>query len=332
MAGIRAFRKIQLGRETTAGTAVAATTIWRGVGTIEDQRELTVVEEDIGFFSGGDRSYISKLYAALSMDETPATFEQLPYILEAGVKAVQTGASGGGSAKEYIYTMPTSSPNTLAVYTLEGGDNQQAEKMEYSFVDQFKISGKPGEAVMMSADWFGRQATNASFTGALSLPTVEDILFQKGKLYIDDVSGTMGTTQVSNSFLGMDLTVKTGVTPVWTGDGNLYFSFTKAVRPEVTLEITFEHDSSSVAEKTNWRNLTSRLIRVQFDGTALTTAGTNFANKALRIDLAGKWSKFDKIDEMDGNDIIKATFVAKYNATAAKFAEFTVCNTLTSLT
>ena len=29
-AGIKALRKVQLGRESTAGDAVAATTIWRG--------------------------------------------------------------------------------------------------------------------------------------------------------------------------------------------------------------------------------------------------------------------------------------------------------------
>jgi len=332
MAGIRAFRKLQLGRETTAGTITTATTIWRGVGTIEDQRELTVVEEDTGFFSGGDRVYISKLLGALSMDDTPATFEQLPYILEAGVKAVQTGASGGGSAKLYTYTFPTTTPNTLANYTIEGGDNQQAEVMEYSFVEQFKLSGKPGEALMMSADWKGRQVANATYTAALSIPAVEDILFGNGKLYIDAVGGTIGSTQKSNTFLGMDLTVKTGVTPVFTGDGYLYYAFTKAVRPEVTMEITFEHDSTSVAEKGYWRTQTSRLIRVQFNGNTLTTAGTNYSTKALRIDLAGKWTKFDKIDEQDGNDIIKATFVAKYNATAARFAEIVVCNELTSLT
>lgn len=332
MAGIKAFRKIQLGRETTAGTQIAATALFRGHGTIEDQRELTVVEEEIGFFSGGDRTYIAKLLAALSMDDTPATFEQLPYILEAGVKAVQTGASGGGSAKLYTYTFPTSTPNTLATYTIEGGDNQQEEYITYSFVDQFKLTGKPGEAVMMSADWMGREVTNGTFTGSIAIPTVEDILFSKGKLYVDAVSGTQGTTQLSNTFLGMELSVKTGVTAVFTGDGNLYFSFTKAVKPEVTLDITFEHDSNSVTEKTNWRNQTARLIRVQFDGTALSTAGTNYSNKALRIDLAGKWQKFDKIDEQDGNDIIKATFAARYNATASKFAEIVVCNELTALT
>ena len=39
MSGKKALRKIQLGQEATPGTIVAATTIWRGMGTIEDLRE-----------------------------------------------------------------------------------------------------------------------------------------------------------------------------------------------------------------------------------------------------------------------------------------------------
>ena len=48
MAGIRALRKLQYGKETTAGTAVAATAVWRGIGTIQDNLETVFPAEDIG--------------------------------------------------------------------------------------------------------------------------------------------------------------------------------------------------------------------------------------------------------------------------------------------
>jgi hypothetical protein len=57
----------------------------------------------------------------------------------------------------------------------------------------------------------------------------------------------------------------------------------------------------------------------------LTTAGT-FTTKKVRIDLAGKWESFDKIGEVNGNDIVTGTFRAGYNPTAAKFAEIKVVN------
>lgn len=332
MPGVKALRKIQMGLETTAGVAVAATALWRGNGTIEDARETVFVEEDVGYLSGLDRVYIPKLLAKLSLDETPATFEQLGYVFAAGIKNVVTGsADGAGSGKIYTYTFPTTAANTYKTYTLEGGDDQQAEEMEYSHVEAFKLAGKGGEAVTVQADWQGRQVTATTYTGSIAAPTVEEVLFSKGKLYIDAIGGALGTTQKSNTLIGMELSVTTGLMPVWTADGNTYFSFTKLTMPEVVLKITFEHDGIATTEKSNWRAGTARLIRVNFDGTALATPGTSYTYKTLRIDLAGKWETFDKLDEQDGNDIVTGTFRARYNATAAKFAEIVVVNELASL-
>lgn len=184
---------------------------------------------------------------------------------------------------------------------------------------------------MMGAEWKGRQVTNASFTTGQSAPAVEEILFGKGKLYIDDADGTIGNTQKTQTLLGMTLNVNTGWVPVFTGDGNLYFTFAKSTAPEVTLQITFEHDGTAVAEKTNWRNGTARLIRLLWEGDALTTAGDSYTYKTLIVDLAGKWESFDKLGEQDGNDIVTAMFRARYNATAEKFAEIVVVNELSTL-
>jgi len=331
MAGIKALRKIQLGAETTAGTAVAATTIWRGVGTMEDKREVVFPDEDVGYLSGVDRTYIPKLLAVLSMDETPATFEQFGYILEAGVKKVTPSQDGTGSDYIYTYTFPTTAVSTIRTYTIEGGDNQQEEESPYFFVDSFKLSGQAGEAWKMSANWQGQQVTASSFTGSLSLPSVEEILFSKSSLYIDAAGGTIGTTQKSSTFLSASLDVDTGIQPVFTGDGSLYFTFTKNTPPEVTLDITFEHDGTATAEKTNWRNETARQIRILSQGSSVSTAGTTYSVKTMNIDLAGKWETFEKLGERNGNDVVTGKFRARYNSTAALFAEILLVNDLSSL-
>jgi hypothetical protein len=333
MPGVKPLRRIQLGAETTAGTAVAATALWRGKGTIQDDSPQKFAEEDIGFLVGVDRTYLPKQAAKIAFDPVEATYEQLPYILTAGIKALTTGvADGVGSGKIYAYPFSTNAANTVKTFTIEGGDDQQEEEMEYSVVTALKLAGKSGEAIMMSGDWIGRQVTPSTFTTQPSTPSVEEILFQKTKLYIDAAGGTIGTTQKTNTLLAFDLDIKTGVTPVWTADGTLYFSFTKIVMPEITLKVTFEHDGTATAEKTAWRAGTARLIRLTATGTTLTTAGTTYIAKTLRIDLPGKWESFDKIGEQDGNDIVVGTFRSRYNATAALGPSVTVVNELTALT
>lgn len=331
MAGIKALRLLQLGRETTAGTIVAATTVWRGVGTLEDMREPVFPEEDIGYLSGTDRSYVPKLEGALSLESVPATFEQLPHILEMGIKTATPVQDGSGSGYIYQYDFPTTAPNTIKTYTIEGGDNQEAEVMEYCHVSEFTLEGEAGDVWKMSANVVGRQVALQAFTGSVAVPTVEEMLFQKSKLYIDAIGGTWGTTLKSNTLLSASLNFVTGIIPKYAADGNLYFSFIQYTQPEVRLSVTFEHESTAAAEKVNWRNQTPRLIRLLVEGNAFTTAGTTYSVKTGFIDLAGKWTKFNAIGDRDGNDIIEAEFLSRYDATAGKFGKIVVVPALSAL-
>ena len=332
MAGVKALRRIQIGKESTGtpGTAVAATTVLRLSGTLEDQREIVFPPEDVGLLSGTDRQYIPKLAAAITT-EGEATFEQVPYFYEAGVDNIAP-TTDTGSGYIYTYTLATTAQKAPRTYTIEGGDDNEAEEMEYSFVKEFTLSGNAGEAWMVSANWQGRQVSTSTFTPSTdaAIPTVEDMLFSKTILYIDESSDTVGTTAKSNTLLSAELKVVTGFQEVYDAQGNLYFGFVKQVPPEVTLNITFEHDATSAAEKAKWRAGTARLLQLKTTGAALSSSGA-YSTKTHIINLAGKWEKFEKIDEQDGNDIIKATFRARYNSTAALFGSIVVVNELSAL-
>jgi hypothetical protein len=327
MPGVKALRKIYLGKETTAGSATAAVRQWRGRGTIQDTREVGFANEDIGVLQRTNRSFIPRLGAKMTFDEIEATFEYLPYILEAGVKQVWTGATAdSGSGKVYAYAFPTTQANTITTYTIEGGDDTQAEEMEYAFVKSFKLSGEGGKPMMITADWIGRQVSLCSFTTSITPPTVEEILFGKSVLYID-TAGSIGTTTKASTLLAYELNVSdTGIEPVWTGDSNaLYFAFTKTTPANATLTMTFEHDSTSVAEKAAWRAETERALRLLTVGSALTTStGTAHTTKKLIIDCYGKWESFDKIGEKNGNDIVVGKLRVSYSETASAMASITV--------
>ena len=325
-AGIKACRKIQIGKETTQGTKVDADIVWRGTGAIQDNLEQVFPVEDIGILTGVDRSYIVRYEAGLTLNETEATFEHLPHLFEMGIKHV-TPTTDANSAGVYTYTIPCATtdmtPTTdLATYTVEGGDNAGEEEFGFGFARSIQLTGTAGQALMMSAELVGRQVEPGTFTAAVALATVEEILFSKGKLYIDNVGTFPATTQVSNQLLGMSLSINTGWIPVYTADGNLYFSFVKQVQPEVTLELTFEHDTTAIAEKAAWRAGTARIITLQFDGST---------GKTLKLHLAGKWESFDVLGEQDGNDIVSGTFRARYNATVGQMFQAVVENSLAAL-
>jgi hypothetical protein len=334
--GIKALRQIQMSRETTQGTATTDFSPWRGIGTLEDSRESVFPEEDIGIFGGTDRQYFPKLAATLEMDDVELTFEQIPHIFDAGIKYASptTDVDGSGYVRTWtqpIVTSDAAESTDLITYSMKCGDNNEVEKFSFGFVTEFALSGNAGEAWMIKSTWTGREVTtdNDGFN-TVSAPAVEEALFSKTKLYIDNTSDTLGGTLISNTLIGATLEVTTGWQAVHTGSGRVDLSFVKQVQPEIKLDITFEHNSTASYEKYAWRNGIARKIRLLCEGSALSDSGT-YTYKTLQIDLAGKWDTFEKLDEQDGNDIVTGHFIARYNSTAALFAAITVVNEVASL-
>jgi hypothetical protein len=95
------------------------------------------------------------------------------------------------------------------------------------------------------------------------------------------------------------------------------------------VQMTYEHNTSSIAEKANWRAQTARKLRLLFEGSALTTAGS-YSKKTLVMDLAGKWTAFDPLGDQNGNDVVAGTFKVAYDPTASTSGTITVVNQLAS--
>ena len=332
MAGITALRKIQLGRESTAGTAVAATTIWRGMGLLEDQREVKHVDEQIGVALPTTRAYVPKLGVQIAFDAIEATFQQLPHILEAGIRTDAPANDGSGYVYEYI--MPTTSPNTIKTYTLEGGDNQLAQESDYCFVESFKISGNAGEGVMMEATWRGRDVVDTTFTGALTAPTLipgDHIVFGGSNLYIDAVGGTIGTTEITSTLLSFELDVTTGLKAKFTNLGK-DFDFVYFDRGSfgATLKLVYEHNTAADGQRDLYEVATPRQIRLKFTGPALGTPGSTYTTLGLEIDAAGVYTAMP-FGDVDGNATVEAEMQIGYDLTAALGLTIRVINELSAI-
>lgn len=331
-------RKTQIGKETTAGTAVAATTVWRGPASgLEDVREPVFVNEQVGIAIPSLRAYTPQIGGAWSQEATEATFEQLPYILQAGIKKVASptnDAGSGASGKIWTFDVGLTSANTIQTYTIETGDNQQAEEMEYSFVTDFTLSGERGQAVMMSSNWQGRQVKDTTFTNSLTVPTVSEMMAGNAALFIDDSGGTIGSTAKTATLLSWQLNVTTGWRAKYVLDKNqLYFDYHYFDPATFAGEFsaTYEYNAVGVAERGKWRDNKPRLIRLNVEGPALTTGGTGYQKKTLRIDMATAYTKFDPISDDDGNTVVTVTGRIGYSATDTLGLKLIVVNELSAL-
>lgn len=314
--------------EGTPGSAVAADTIWRGEGAgIEILDELVFIDEDTGRYGGNNRSVKVSEGAQITLVATPFTFEQFPLLCQMGIEAQQTGvADGAGSGKIYTFDFPLTAANTIRTYTVEAGNNEECADMSYAFCPEFTVSGGPGAVVTMGGLLRGRRSTPGQSFASLSVADVDEAVFNLSSLYLDAIDGTMGSTQVTGSFLGFTVNVKTGLIPIDTGDGQLYFYNVEQPGWEVTCDVSFKHVTATDAEHVHWVAQTARQLEIKLEGPDLGTSGTTYSKKTCRFQLPGKWRSWTTLSDQDGVDIMTGTFRSAYDGTAAAGPKIVVVN------
>lgn len=333
MAGRKELRSIRFKAETTNGVQVAPRFVWRGNGEmIEDAREVTLVEEQVGIFNGTDREYIGKLFAKMELAETPVTFEQIPDLLQMCGFGTAGGGNRAGSAQGVsgstaVFILPI--PSTVAPltysYTTEAGDNVEAMVMPYTLCEELTIKGVGGEALMVEASLIGRYGTrtnaSGSFSAAGTLPAVEDVLASRGSVWLAPAGSGWGTGALTpGNILGFEVTFKPAWEPKFSVDsGQLYFATAVYTGCEIEGEFTLEHQVSgtygaagSAGQMEKWRAELPQLLTMTWRGGVI-PAGTTYLNKEFTMQLPIKYTAFEPMDDQNGNDIITAKWVSKYN-------------------
>jgi hypothetical protein len=263
--------------------------------------------------------------------EGDLTFEQVMYLLHMGVKAVtptQPDAVNSPTVYLWTYTPSLTSGNTPKTFTIEYGDDVQEHEVEYCVAKELEFSGALDEPLVMKATIFGRNLEASTFTAGLSDPSLESALMNKTKLYIDDVGGTIGTTEKSATLIDFSWKLTTGFVPRKHGGAQLYFDSLGELKKKVTVDMTFEFNSGAEIERTKYAAGTRRLFRLKSTGTNIEDA----YNRELTLDFAGVYTKFGTLEENDGADIVKVTIESEYDSGWGKLFEVTVQNDVSSLT
>jgi hypothetical protein len=320
----------QLGREATAGTLVAADTIWRGPFVmLEDTEEQKAIDEQIGNLFGEEAVYSTMYGGRLAMAETPMSFDQITHVFDAG----WMDATPVGAQAPYVrtYTDVPGTPQTVRTYTIETGNldaSADNQRMGYAFVEEWQLSASAGSEWLMSATWIGRQVAANALTASLDVPAVQVAVLPMTKLYINATGGTVGSTQVAGVLMGATIRRTTGWRIVPVGDGTRLYAAIKQVRPEATFSLTVELEQDTgvslvATERAIWRAKTARLFRLEIDG--------DNANHELKIDWCGRYSAVGAYENADGNTTVTLEGRMTYNATDELYMEAVLTNTLAEL-
>lgn len=338
--GRKEIRSLRLKAEATNGVVVSPRFIWRGpIEGIDDKREVKHPAMQVGIFGGTDDVYIPKIAAELAFSSTELTYEQSPDLFLMNgwgtIGGNRAGSAQGASGSSVIFTLvaPTTTVPPTYSCTAEVGDSEPGgntgwtEVIEYLLVDELKIDFKGGEAVMVSAQAVGRQGTATNALGTFSqvgtlVANIEEVLAGLGSFWVSPVGSGFGTgPTTAGNLLAGNITFKTAWTRKFPVDaGFLYFSTAVYTGMEVTGELTMENQISgtfgaagSAGQIEKWRAQQPQLLRVAWPGGVI-PAGTTQLTKLFQVDLPITWDSFDKLGDIDGNDIRVGKFTSKFNA------------------
>ena len=349
MPGRKPLSRLQFGKEATPGTLVAATARMRfNGGYLSDDRTPELVEEAIGILGGADRNVIVAVDASLDIPETPATPEQLPYLLAMLYGGPVTGAADGTGSSGYRYAtpIPTTSAPANTAYTVEGGDDYEVERMGYTKCTRLTIKGTSKGKVTMSGSAIAQYVERLSGGFAsTSIASVNDLVFGLSRLFLDAVDGTIGTTQIEDQYKGFEITFEGMWEKQFTGEGNTangpIWTFVVFADKKVTGKLTLLHDpavdgnSGLMSVFRTLPSVPTRLMRIDCLGAAYGTAGSGTlftgGRKGIRIDLPITVTKVSPLSDESKVMVRTVEFESRYNATYGSAGSITVANEISAL-
>lgn len=299
--------RYQAGRETTRGTAVAATKVlpvpminFKTAGNVLRPRLARGV-----MVRNPGNELVTRRHTEWSVPEHPLDIGTLPIWLSMGVKAY--AAPTGTNPYVHTYERALTADPAPTAWTLErrltDGASPKDNEWAYNLASRL-VFGWGEEAMTLAVDGFGRSKQTSTLTSALSFPTVVEAPAALLKVYIDDTWGTLGGTLISDQVISANLEFITGLIPFYTKEGRTDLDFTqyKVNQPAVNLTLTMLVGAQFDTEATKARGQLVRNVRL------ITTVD---ANNIVQIDTQVKLSDDDifEVGDQDGQRIVTMNFV-----------------------
>lgn len=325
--GATAFTKNQLGPETTAGTAVAATRQLVGTLLLTDAREREFRDDEQRGTAAGANVAQDLAYLTTAKYTGRLTSMELPYWLACALSGAVSPTTPAGTVRLWTHANPTTAYATPKSMTAYFGDDTQALRAAGVYAKKIKVKGGESKPLMIEVELFGRRQGTSTFA-ALTHPTTEDFKGLLTKWYWDAVAGTIGTTQKTGTFYEWEWTLDTGIEADYTQDGSLDMTGIHRIPPSTSLTWVAKWNSEMVTQFSNYDGLTQQLIRVENEGS---TIETTYKHR-VRFDGAYLITKFEPLSGVkNGTQLCKGEARSIDNATYAKRFEVTVQNTLTAI-
>lgn len=317
------LQQVQVGKESTWGTAVAQTRELAGIESLEIETPVELLNSrSLGTLAPSTGAIIAQIDGA-AKGAIRANYNQLPILFDS---LFGTASPSGGGPYTYAYTAPTTAQPTRSFLTLAKGDGTDTYSLMGALLSNLTLTASSSEWVMLDTEWVGKNVG----TDSLDAVSPTEVVFLAPS-HLTVSMGAIGgaLTALNCDALSVELAINTNTT-IRHGLGTITGCDYNYGEIEATLKVTAE-----------FSNATSKAVVEGMLGTAPTVQEREirleFANTAsydVQIDFVGIYSE-PAVLHTDEDGVITAelSFMAKQDAdaSASSWCDVTIINTTATM-
>jgi len=334
--GVTRLRALQIGKESTFKTQVAATRRmpWSFQPTVDPQ--WTFPTADTGTLDQAIAPYRMALQGT-GQSTGQLAFNDIPTILGFGVKGGLSG-SGGGAAKTWTAAPASTSQDTFDTGTVEFFDDASSDAFTAvgCVITRFQLDYPQDMGpIYATCDW--RMAKLATYpatpTSSLNVDQAPTYAFMADtEFYVNDTAGAIETTKLSDIVYDASVIYENNVDVKYFANGsNSRFEVANYGRGErvITLALNGAKQTAWLSEAAKWigANPTERFFGLKTTSTVTADTGTPYS---FDIRIPGYWLTRDWT-EINTNTGFRLTAHQIYDQTLTYPAQLVAVTTRSAL-
>lgn len=322
-------RAVQIGKETTPGTGVAAGKLLQYIGF-----SLAPAIEMQSFTPMGSKvasAVVPGKDSSTLTIEGQGSYSEIVYVLNSLLKDV-TPTTSDTTAKTWLYEPAARTEETKARYTIEEGSTIRAGKATYGTVTGATITFNRTNGVTISGSGFAQQyQDNITLTAGPTTIEEAPILATHLNVYSNDTFGAIGTTKLTRDF-NAELEIGDVVGQVWPiNSANASYAAEVELMPSAAIRLTCSADTQGMAFLTAARAAATKYVRLEGVSTVLAGAATVFYK--LWVDMPCKVQEFPGFEDEEGVKVVNVGLVPVLDSTfsATAWCRITAVNKVAAL-
>lgn len=317
------FQQVNVGVESSSGTPVAANKRLTGL-MIQPQIKTDIKKYRATGHKFATVATLNKEWVEAAISG-PITYTEIVYLLS-GILGTAV-ISGAGAAKTWTFAPATSAADAPKTFTVEWGDATRALEFAYGLVNSLKLSFSR-DGCELSGSMLG-QAIDDAIT-LTSSPTAIALLpvfpTQVAAFVADTAAGLAGASALTR-VVSAEWEMSDRYNPGWFLNGAADWGVHIEREPKLTAKLKMEKDAAGMGLLTQMRAGTTKFLRIQGVGDAISGGGNN----TLTVDIAGKVTSDPTFSEEEGIECIEWNLEGFHDATWAKATSVVAINELTAL-